>query len=509
MAMLNCETIDHRRSWRGVGQRVRLRSHRRQGYTLVLFVMLMFGIMAMAALVIDIGFARLTQRQMQTAADAAALEGLRFRDELPPGSPPPTSLEEGRRQQASNIVAWTFDEDWNSVASDSDTVPFGAGPVIEFVEGGDPQLLGDPQLNANQTINGLSVFKPTRSDGTRGLELNLSDEIHGDMLAGEYIADAEHNEAANYDRSDLLTPDDSGFLVRMRRRHDDFDVVDTDPGVSSKGPEIPYLFGRGALLPPADPSAGYSPRHHGMTVRATAIAGTKMTQDNQPIRVGNVTLVGPAFPNQLFDPNFNGIYGVAPFLIDVSSWPPGTSTSFVIDSDGRSLPTGEVRLTRVTKLQGPLAQAATTASVSLASGFPAAPFKARVGLEIVNVTFASGTTWTITRGVDGTAASSHSADSPVVLHKSMSIGTLVSDIQSGERIDQLDSLESGTHRYVPLFSGSPERVVGFGFAQAWSWDALSTELAVQGTVGGTIADANASASLRHVSDVSDALSVLS
>jgi len=47
---------------------------------MVLFAMLLFGLFAMATLVIDLGVVRVTQRQMQTAADSAALEGLRFRD---------------------------------------------------------------------------------------------------------------------------------------------------------------------------------------------------------------------------------------------------------------------------------------------------------------------------------------------------------------------------------------------------------------------------------------------
>ena len=47
------------------------------------------ALLALAALVIDLGFARLTQRQMQTAADSAALEGLRWQNvqtqnDLPP-----------------------------------------------------------------------------------------------------------------------------------------------------------------------------------------------------------------------------------------------------------------------------------------------------------------------------------------------------------------------------------------------------------------------------------------
>ena len=38
--------------------------------------MMFFGLMGLAALVIDMGFARLAQRQMQTAVDSAALEGI-------------------------------------------------------------------------------------------------------------------------------------------------------------------------------------------------------------------------------------------------------------------------------------------------------------------------------------------------------------------------------------------------------------------------------------------------
>src|SRR5208337_4438462 len=56
---------------------------KRAGYVLVFFAFMFFGLMGLAALVIDMGFARLAQRQMQTAVDSAALEGLRFRDDIP------------------------------------------------------------------------------------------------------------------------------------------------------------------------------------------------------------------------------------------------------------------------------------------------------------------------------------------------------------------------------------------------------------------------------------------
>ena len=63
--------------------RTAIRRRNRDGNVLVVFGFLVFACMAIAALVIDVGFARLTQHEMQTAADTAALEGLRYRDFLP------------------------------------------------------------------------------------------------------------------------------------------------------------------------------------------------------------------------------------------------------------------------------------------------------------------------------------------------------------------------------------------------------------------------------------------
>lgn len=500
---------------------------RRSGYTLVFFAMMLFGIMAMAALVIDIGFARLTQRQMQTAVDSAALEGLRFRDEYPPEYAPPMSLEESRRRQASNIVAWTFDDDFET--SNVDPFNFGAGPRVDLGAGIDDggtinagQFINSPENpNPNPRIGSLPnppVYKPTQSDGTtRGLELNVSDAIHGDMLGGAYIAENPsdpndpdwHDENDDYIRSDFPTssPDDTAFLVRMRRSND-FDGLDRQQYTSSHGPTIPFLFGRGSLLPAADPSAGYSPRHHGMTIRATAIATTIAHINGTPERIGNVKLAGPSFPNGLFGVDFDGVSGVTPFAIEASSWPP--TIPFVIDSDG-STTTGDAFLMRITDLQGPLSETATTASVSSNSGFPTAPFTARIDLELITVTAVSGTNWTISRGSNGTTPSSHNSDTPVVSHRTLSIGTPLTEIQSGQLISNLDLLQSVAigHRYVPIYSTAQNRVVGFGFADSWSWDKATNELTISALVGGLIVSMNASAGLSQVADISSALNVLS
>ena len=81
----------------------------RAGYTLVFFAMLMFALMGLAALVIDLGFARLTQRQMQTAVDAAALEGLRGKG---------TKSDADRQDAAREIAGWHFDDDLNAAFDD-------------------------------------------------------------------------------------------------------------------------------------------------------------------------------------------------------------------------------------------------------------------------------------------------------------------------------------------------------------------------------------------------------
>src|SRR5437016_6003144 len=57
-------------------------------------------LLGVAALTIDMGIARLTQVQMQNAADTAALEGLRGRD----------TGDATRRTAACQMAAWEFDD---------------------------------------------------------------------------------------------------------------------------------------------------------------------------------------------------------------------------------------------------------------------------------------------------------------------------------------------------------------------------------------------------------------
>src|SRR5262249_5763301 len=91
------------------------------------------------SLVIDVGFARITQSGMQTAADAAALEGLRKRDVgvLNPATGQtvndPFAGDCLRRASANRLVRWVFDDDFNLANGDAD-YQFGAGPIIDLTD---------------------------------------------------------------------------------------------------------------------------------------------------------------------------------------------------------------------------------------------------------------------------------------------------------------------------------------------------------------------------------------
>ena len=108
-----------------------------RGYVLVLFVMMFFGLMGLAALVIDMGFARLAQRQMQTAVDSAALEGLRWQAVTSTDHARPAAAGEPNRRRHVHRLR-----------GQRGTVHYGAGPVVNFSGG-----VGPADLAAAQTMS--------------------------------------------------------------------------------------------------------------------------------------------------------------------------------------------------------------------------------------------------------------------------------------------------------------------------------------------------------------------
>jgi Putative Flp pilus-assembly TadE/G-like len=259
------------------------------------FGLIVFAMFAMLSLVVDFGFVTLSRVQMQNAADAAALEGIRFRNSVNADG---FASDCTRRIAARDIVQRTF-ADFDITAGDSGQM--GAGPILDF-DGGD----ADTGATQFMSAPGVHVYKPV-------LELNQSvNAVNGDLVSGTFGYTTAPGEDSSYVRTDFVpnpstpspstglagcepVPDpwpepptsgpltsaaDSAFLVRLRRTKD-FNPdggPENAPGVASSGPSVPLLFGRGAAISGED---GYVPQRDGITVRATAIA-----QARPAMRVG-------------------------------------------------------------------------------------------------------------------------------------------------------------------------------------------------------------------------------
>jgi hypothetical protein len=267
-------------------------------------------LLGVAALYIDMGYVRLTQSLMQNAADTAALEGLRKRDAPPDPTDCDPDRDKNRRCAAINMVGLAFD-DQSPVSGDRRLLS--AGPVVHFTDSGQgdfnasqPYVVDDPPV----------VYNPKLLMQGNDAE-NL---CNGDLVSGTYQGGSPSEDSA-YTRTDFLragatsltdcsTPPAAGasgqassFLVRLRRTND-FQNLDNQAGVSSHGPTLPLMFGRGTVIEPEDtldPNPNhYSPRVHGITVRAAAIADARPA-----LQVGT-----PAA----------GLPGVTPFVVTHAFW---------------------------------------------------------------------------------------------------------------------------------------------------------------------------------------------
>jgi hypothetical protein len=144
---------------------------------------------------------------------------------------------------------------------------------------------------------------------------------NGDMVAGAYGLNGSYDptqladEDANYNRRDF-TPSTGtaasvsapAFLVRMRRTPlwNVPGSLDDTPGISSGGPTLPVLFGRGSMMARSGSGSQLSVSS-GITVRATAIAGA------QPAKT-----VGPLYTNS--NGMLTAVAQLAPFAITDALW---------------------------------------------------------------------------------------------------------------------------------------------------------------------------------------------
>ena len=237
----------------------------RAGTALPIFVIFLFVLMGLAALVIDTQVARLTQVRMQAVADMAALEGMRYADvsgelladdewlaqhgidllELEdhvgdrPAMPFDPENEEWQtwvdavhallpRLQANQVVNRLLDDPVNENR--------GLGPVLSF------GVASDGQVQVADVA--VDRYRPQAASGANGLELNHPDnDPNGDMLleAGESLT------------------------IQIRRTG-----VEPIPGVKTSGPRIPAFFQMS--VPTGDRADWPWPHHVGLSARA--VSGT-------------------------------------------------------------------------------------------------------------------------------------------------------------------------------------------------------------------------------------------
>ncbi|MEO1616367.1 MAG: pilus assembly protein TadG-related protein [Planctomycetota bacterium] len=194
---------------------------KRSGAILTLVVMLLFVLLAIAGLLIDIGMARLTQANMQSISDSAAMEG-------------------GWRMAMDAEEIVTRDAVVNRADQLSDS--WGARR-IELEGGFDLDRDGVPE--SSQTINRQSLgegVEPT-------LRRNEGNAISGDIVLGQYdptsVPGRLPGKPPGYDRGPAFIPSTdqpNALLVRLRRTGED----DIEGGVSAE--RLTYLWSRGSLI---------------------------------------------------------------------------------------------------------------------------------------------------------------------------------------------------------------------------------------------------------------------
>jgi len=406
---------------------------RRRGVVLVLFVAMLFGLLAMAALLIDLGSVRHTRQQLQGAVESAALEGLRGFD-----AEDETGTDEPSRVKARERLFHIFDNDLDLISAPP--ANFGAGPVLQFSAG--IPLGAEFRASELLTLPARTAYHP--DDPSWPFQLNLENETGGDIVRGvfTYSAEAIPKEYGDYARDDF-EPASKGpaILVRLKRSNEE------NTETRSSGPALPLIFGRGSLL-------NLESKAKGITVRATAIA------EGRP-----ALSVGPAYPATMYpnsDPPAKDLPGWTPFALTESFWktlPLNVEQAVDVESDGTLLPAaGKIMWTA--SLGADIDAAATAVEVAVPPmSLPALPFRIRIDNELLRVRAISGATWTVERGIDETLASQHLADRTLFLQRDLSFGQEWTTLAS-PRPTKLSAHLAQT--YAAIVDETSGRIIGFG-----------------------------------------------
>ena len=384
---------------RALHDRLAARAARERGTVLVLFALLLVAVFGLLGVVVDGGRLRATRQQMLAGAEAAALEGVRWKD---------VDGDPGRRQRARTALARQWDD---ALAADTaDRLGLGAG-TLPIVAGAAP-FDGSVALPADASVR----WRPAVA-----LADNADNAPHGDLVAGVFVRGGDDREDDAFVRDDFA-PATTGsaavalaaapaLLVRLRRTPERL-PQDRDPGRSSSGPPFEWLWARGgAWQEPAaaDPSDRRASRADGVAVRATAIAATE-----RALLVGDAPDGGPR---------------VAPFALRLgagANWNTtavGQPLAVELAADGRLLAAGVeqglVSAAPVRAVAAPVEPAPGLAPAVSAARWIVPVYGDVAGRRVVGFTFASvsvsGSVWNLVREPGGVAPSAASAVAPAAL----------------------------------------------------------------------------------------------
>ena len=241
-------------------------SQKRHGNVLIFVVMLLFALISIAALVIDMSLARLTQAQLQSVSDSSAIESAWNLENDLTG----TERIETRLAASQRVVESTEFTPFNGGSTEDGDPDLGLGPRdILLVDGFD--LNGDGLSDAGRTM-----IIGERVPGQ--LNFNLGNAEGGDIVTGVYDNDQvpldlplAPESPSSFDRGPAFVPtvdaNVNSVLVRLRR------TGSTDSGIdgATSGPRLPVLFGAFSHFGTGSADA-FAQRSEGYAVRSESIA---------------------------------------------------------------------------------------------------------------------------------------------------------------------------------------------------------------------------------------------
>jgi hypothetical protein len=375
---------------------------RQDGQIIVLFELCLVVILACAALVIDLGLLRNNKQILVNTLDSAALAGA---STLPVNGPADASA-------ATDLIKANIKANFPGLQLGTDyTITYrclvGADPVT-----GAPLISRDvPAMCDPRPSFGLGTTLPPASafTGAGPRRISACNPAAGDKCNVVVITGSE---TTPYSIAPVvgLTSGSTGTIVSAACNGSLCGQVIAAPV------DLVIILDRTGSM-----SGNDSSNHNKIASLKTAAQAVLGVYDPAKQRVA-LALTGPGTVDAAGNPTLNScpLGGTAYGTADDSNFVPTTTLSGASTTLGSAATTLNAPMTTVsaatasTTLKSRISSTSSTSiTVNTTTGFPSVPFYIQVDTEQMKVTATSGTTWTVTRGANGTTAAAHSSGATV------------------------------------------------------------------------------------------------